>query len=170
MSLAVSCVDFDCPNFLAGPSGEAFDQDSSRKMVASIKSQIAHIWGPESITFGRRLGEICDSLLETYKEASYSNWDAYGASPVTRDAYEEAKKIIDLLPSSIRMPEIVAEPTGEIGFEWRRGKEQVFVISVGGKQKITFAGIFGENRIHGVEYFGGTLPLVIIQHLRRLYS
>lgn len=68
------------------------------------------------------------------------------------------------------MPEIVAEPTGEIGFEWRRGRGRVFVLSVGGKHRITYAGIFGGNKIHGSEYFEETLPFVIIQHLRRLYS
>jgi hypothetical protein len=44
--------------------------------------------------------------LEVYKECSGADWDGYGAVAVTPDAYEEAKRIIDLLPSSIRLPEI----------------------------------------------------------------
>jgi hypothetical protein len=168
MSLAVQCIGFECPSFLTGPSGEGFDQDSSRKMVANIKKQIAQIWRPESITFGRPLDELLTSLFEVFKECSFVDWDGYGASAVTEDAYEEAKKIVNLLPSSIKMPEIVAEPTGEIGFEWSSGKDRIFVISVGGKHRISYAGIFGGNRIHGSEYFGEALPSVIIEHLRRL--
>lgn len=170
MSVAVQCISPDCPSFLRAPSGEGFDQDSSQRMLVNLKRQISQIWGSESITLGRPLGDILDSLFEVFKECSAIGWDGYGASALTEDAFEEAKKIIDLLPSSIKMPEIVAEPNGEIGFEWRRGKGQVFVLSVGGKHKITYAGIFGENKIHGIEYFEETLPLVIIQHLKRLYS
>jgi len=168
MSLAVQCIGFDCPSFLTGPSGQGFDQDSSQKLVASIRREIEQIWRPDSITFGHPLDEILTALFEIYKDCSIGDWDAYGASPVTEDVYEEAKKIVNLLPSSIESPEIVAEPTGEIGFEWRNGKDHVFVISVGGKHRITYAGIFGGNKIHGSEYFEESLPSIIIEHLRRL--
>jgi hypothetical protein len=68
------------------------------------------------------------------------------------------------------MPEIIAEPSGEIGLEWRRGKGNIFVISVRGKHLITYAGIFGGNTTHGTEYFGQSIPSTIITYLRRLYS
>jgi hypothetical protein len=68
------------------------------------------------------------------------------------------------------MPEIVAEPTGEVGFEWRRGQGRIFVISIDGRHKITYAGLFDGNKTHGTEYFGETLPSAVIEHLRRLYS
>jgi len=170
MSIAVPCIGFDCPSFLTMPSGEGTDQGSSKKIVSDIRRVIAKMWGSESITFGRPLDDALASLVDVYKECSRSDWDAYGAVAVSSDAYEEAKKIINLLPSSIQMPDIVAEPTGEIGFEWRRGRGQIFVFSVGGKHRINYAGIFGGNKIHGSEYFEETLPMAIIEHLRRLYS
>lgn len=40
-----------------------------------------------------------------------------GASPVIKDTLREAWKLIQLLPSSIPMPEISAIPTGEISLE-----------------------------------------------------
>jgi hypothetical protein len=152
------------------PSGRGFDQESSREIDVTIESAIAQLRGSETITFGRPLEEMRDSLTEIYKECSCANWDGYGAHAITEDTYEEAKKIIDILPSSIPTPEIIAEPTGDIGFEWRRGKGQVFVISVSDKHRISYAGIFYGNKVHGSEYFEETLPLVIIHHLRRLYS
>lgn len=168
-NLAIQCTGSDCSPFWIRPSSEGFG-DSSRKIVEGIKREIAQMWGSESITFGRPLDDALISLLEVYRECSQSDWDGYGAAAISEDAYEEAKKIINLLPSSIRMPEITAEPTGEIGFEWHKSKGQVFVISVGGKHRITYAGIFSGNKVHGSEYFEDTLPLAIIQHLRRLYS
>lgn len=170
MSIAIPCIGFDCPNFLTKPSSEGFDQGSSKRIFERIIEEIDKLRGSESMTLGRPLDEVLNSLNEVYRECSQAGWDGYSASAVTEDAYEEARKIINLLPSSIRIPEIVAEPTGEIGFEWRRGRGQVFVLSVGGKHRITYAGIFGGNKMHGSEYFEETLPYAIIQHLRRLYS
>ena len=126
--------------------------------------------GSESMTFGQPLDQVLTSLLKVCKECSCAGWDGYGAVAVTPDAYEEAKKIIDLLPSSIQMPEIVPEPTGEIGFEWRRGQGRIFIISVNGSHRISYAGIFDGNESHGSEYYEETLPSVVIEHVRRLYS
>jgi hypothetical protein len=170
MSVAIQCIGFDCPSFLIRPSNEGFDQQSSKKIIESIKAGIAGIWRSESMTFGRLLDETLISLLEVYKECSNEDWDGYGATAITEDAYKEARKIINLLPSSIKMPEIIAEPAGEIGFEWRKGKGNVFIISVGGKHRINYAGIFGGNKTHGSEYFEETIPSIIIERLSRLYS
>lgn len=170
MSVAVQCKGFDCPTFVGRPSGEGIDQESSKRIVRTIKEEISKWWVSETITFGRALDEGYSSLIMMYQECSEADWDGYGASPLTEAGYIEARKIINLLPSSIPMPAIFPEPTGEIGFEWRRGSEQVFVINVGGKHQITYAGIFGANKIHGSEYFDETLPLVMIQLLRRLFS
>jgi hypothetical protein len=169
MSVAVSCIDFDCANFRTRPSGEGFG-DSSKKIVQNIKKEISQMWGSESLTFGRPLCEALVLLLKTYRECSREGWDGYGAAAITDDAYEEAKTIINLLPSSIPMPDIVAEPTGDIGFEWRRGKGQIFIISVSGKHRINYAGILGGNKVQGTECFEETLPSVIMQRIRRLYS
>ncbi len=127
-----------------------------------------------AITCGFPLRKMRDSLLDIYKECSSVDWDGYGACAVTEDAFEEAQRIIDALafsiPLSIPAPEIVAEPTGDIGFEWYRGNGQVFVMSVSGKQRITYAGLFAGNKVHGSERFSGILPSTIIQNLMRLYS
>lgn len=165
MSMAIPCTGFDCPNFLTRPSGVG-----PSGYFEKVVDEIAEMWSLQSITFGRPLEEILASLYEVYKEGSEANWDGYGATVITSDAYEEAKKIIKLLPSSIRMPEIVAEPSGEIGLEWRHGRGQIFVMSVSGMHKINYAGLFSGNKIHGSEYFDETLPSLIIGHLRRLYS
>lgn len=167
MSVAVTCIGPDCPNFLTIPSGEGFEL--SRRIAKRINEEIEQLREKVSMTLGRPLDDTLVSLREIYKECSANNWDGYGSAAITYNAYEEAAKVIKLLPSSIQMPEITAEPTGGIGLEWYRGKNRVFVISVSGKHIISYAGIFNGNKLHGSEYFEETLPLVIIQHLRRLY-
>lgn len=164
MSIAIPCIGYDCPSFLTRPSGN--DPGYSEKIIR----EIAEIWSPRSVTFGSSLDEILASLFAVYKECAEADWDGYGAAPITADAHEEAKRIITLLPSSLRMPEIVAEPTGEIGLEWRRGRGQIFVMSVSGRHQINYAGLFSGNKIHGSEYFDETLPSLVIDHLRRVYA
>jgi hypothetical protein len=166
MSVAIACTGFDCPNYLTKPSGVGTYSGNFGK----IADEIAEMWSSQSITFGGRLRETLTSLFAVYKECLVVDWDGYGAAAISADAYEEAKKIIILLPSTIRMPEIVAEPSGEIALEWRRGRGQIFVMSVSGRHKINYAGLFSGNKIHGSEYFDETLPSLLIGHLRRLYS
>lgn len=124
----------------------------------------------EHLSNGRPLEEARESLFEVYEESSEADWDGYGASPVTKDAVDEAWRLIQLLPAFVPVPEILAEPTGEIGLEWYKGSDLAFVVSCSGKNILTYAGIFGSNKIHGTEYFGGSLPSIIIQNLRRLYQ
>lgn len=163
MSIAIPCAGFDCPSYLTRPSGVGYSGNYEK-----IADEIAEMWSPQSITFGGPLGDALTALFAVYKECLKADWDGYGAAAINSDAYEEAKKIIKLLPSSIRMPEIVAEPNGEIGLEWRRGKGQIFVMSVSGRHRINYAGLFSGNTIHGSEYFDENLPVRIIEHLRRL--
>jgi len=122
------------------------------------------------MTFSQPLHQALTSLPEVYKECSRPDWDGYGAAAITPEVYEEAKRIIGLLPCAIPMPEIVAEPTGEIGFEWRKVPGRIFIMSVNGRHGISYAGIFDGNKTHGSEHFEETLPSVVIEHLRKLFA
>lgn len=110
------------------------------------------------------------SVYEVSEECSNENWDGYGAIPVTKKTYFEAMKLVAMLPSQIPKPEILAEPTGEIGLEWYKNKCSVFVISVGGKGVITYAGLFGEgNKTHGTEKLTGQLPENVLADIKRVF-
>jgi hypothetical protein len=170
MSVAVQCPGFNCPIFLTGPSGEMFYQDAQKTFISSLQKGFIDFWRSESNTFGRPLVEAATSLRETFEECSVPDWDGYNALPINEDAFNEANKIIELLPSSIPMPEIMADPNGEIAFEWRKGNNHIFVLSVSGRQKITYAGIFGSNKTHGVEYYNSSLPSIILDYIRRVYA
>ena len=164
MSTAVQCT--NCPSIssyhTSGVGPESLDLE---KYYVNEISKFRR-----SATLGR-IDETIYSLVDVFLECSEEGWDGYDALPITEDAYFEAKKLIECLPltSSIPMPEIVPEPSGEIGLEWSRGKRQVFVVSVSGSNEIIYAGLFGTNKTHGVEYFGDSLPSMIIENLIRLY-
>lgn len=120
------------------------------------------------------LGQL-DGALQTlegvFMECSEKGWDGYDARPISEAAYIEAGRLIESLPITplIPTPEIVPEPSGEIGLEWSKGRRQVFIASVNGQNEIVYAGLYGTNKIHGTEYFGDTLPSIIFENLKRLY-
>lgn len=151
MSVAVQCI--DCPSFYF-PHNKEFSKEEIWKTTATI---------------GRPVEEAFQSLKELYRECSEENWDGYGAKPVSENSIYEACEFIQMLPSSFPMPQMLTEPSGEIGLEWYKDKRMIFAISFNGKSMITYAGIFGSNKIHGTEYFGDSIPSIIIKNLRRLY-
>jgi len=112
-----------------------------------------------------------EELEEIYEECSEKNWDGYGADKISHEAYYEATKLLNLIPTTFPMPEIAPEPDGGIGIEWYKGKGQTFIISVDGRTVIAFAGLFGENsEVYGTETFTNIIPTFIFDHLKRLFS
>jgi len=116
--------------------------------------------------------EMQQELNELFLECSENDWDGYDANSLIESAYFEAMRFIQSISSihSFPTPEIVPEPTGEIGFEWYKENRQVFIVSVSGKNELVYAGLFGPNKVHGTEYFGDSLPSIIITNLKRLYT
>ncbi len=83
----------------------------------------------------------------------------------------QAKRLLESLPLTFfPIPEVIPEPNGEIGLEWYREKRNVFVASVSGRNEIVYAGLLGVNKLHGTEYFGDSLPSIILENLKRLYK
>lgn len=108
-------------------------------------------------------------LLTTFQECSHENWDGEGALPISTRTLQEAVKFLSALPLTIGTPEVVPEPMGGIGFEWRGGRNAVFVASVHGTQKITYAGLFGPGvTVNGSEDFSDSIPGAIVNNLQRL--
>jgi hypothetical protein len=120
----------------------------------------------ESVSLSR--SEIIDELIEIYNECSEGDWDGYGALALEKDSIFGAVKFITLLPSSMPMPEISAEPSGVVGLEWHKDKNLVFVVTLINENILSYAGIFGLNKTHGIEYFGESIPHILIEHIRRL--
>lgn len=123
-----------------------------------------------SATGQARIGDPISALYDLYEQCHTQNWDGEGAEPILFDAVEEAEQLLYLLPSSIPTPEFVPEPTGAIAFEWYQGRDRVYLLSVDGTQSIQFAALMGQgNELHGRTNFVGTLPPMILHHLRLFF-
>ena len=75
-------------------------------------------------------GEIIAELDEVYAECREPGWDGYGAYPVTEQAYQRAKEIIERFPEGIPLPSISAEPDGWITLEWYESPRRLVSASV----------------------------------------
>ena len=113
--------------------------------------------------------EAVSELFNLYRECSHPDWDGEGALPISAGTIQEAAKFLSALPLTLRTPEIVPEPSGAIGFEWRFGPNAVFVASVHGTQEISYAGLFGPGiTAYGTEAFADSIPDTIVMNLQRL--
>ena len=111
------------------------------------------------------------NLDEVYDECSVANWDGYNAQPISREAYFEASKLLRILPNSFPVPDIGPEPDGGIGLEWYKEKWFSFIVSVNGKNIITYVGRFGKNNhFYGTESYNNSVPEIILNGLKRLFS
>ncbi len=110
------------------------------------------------------------TLEDVMLQCSQRNWDGYHAKPISRLVYERARAFLDALPMSLPAPDIVPEPDGEIAFEWDRGANHIFSVSIGEATGVHFAGLFGSGvERHGVEPFDGLVSPEILSYINRLY-
>jgi hypothetical protein len=162
-------------------AGIAIQNDSSLTLfadtgvsddAASLQSRLANVVSYlfQNATFGEPLRKCLEVLSETVKEASTLNWDGYDARPVSELGYYKARQFLESLPTSVPIPEIGVDPDGDISFDWYSGANNVFSVSVSDMGRLTYAGIFGLSKVHGVEYYGDEIPRIILINLRRLWD
>jgi hypothetical protein len=114
---------------------------------------------------------LYSEVYRVYRECSAQDWDGYEGIPISDETFLEAIEIIRLLPKELPLPEVMPEPTGEIAFEWYKDRKHVFVISVGGKERLSYAGLFGTgSETHGFESFSDRFPQSFVSHIKRLFD
>ncbi len=115
--------------------------------------------------------QLYSEVYRVYHECSEQDWDSYDGMPISDKTFFEAREIIRLLPQDLPLPEVMPEPTGEIAFEWYKDRKHVFVISVEGRERISYAGLFGSrSQTHGVEYFSDRFPQLVVNNIQRLFD
>lgn len=142
--------------------------DEAKNLRQNIGGTISYLY--QNQTLGESLRENLESLEDVVEEASVPNWDGYDALPVTQLVQYKAEQFLTALPSSIPNPEIGVDPDGEVSFEWYNGPGNIFSVSISGGGKLTYAGIFGLSKVHGVEYFEDKIPRAILNNLQRLWN
>lgn len=111
--------------------------------------------------------ETLQAVQDTMGHAMRSDWDGYGARPVSLAACVRALRFVFLLPTTLPTPDVSADPSGRLLFEWRAGPGRAFVVSVGPSDVIHYAGLFGRSKVHGTEELGDELPSTVLANLGR---
>jgi hypothetical protein len=88
--------------------------------------------------------------------------------PVSIATAVRAMDFAQALPRTIPIPEISADPDGEIAFDWVASSGRMFSVSVSDSGRLSYAGYFGENsRIHGTENLGEAVPFEVLRGIQR---
>jgi hypothetical protein len=109
------------------------------------------------------------TLEETYDTHRRPDWDGYGALPISKEAYVEAQRFLDLLPQDVTLPAISADPRGAISYEWYGGQEWILTLAMKGTGVVVYAGLMGkDNRAYGTQRFSDSIPKSILQNILRV--
>jgi hypothetical protein len=122
-----------------------------------------------TVSFGQRFRQAWESLRNAYLQALSENWDGYGGKAVQSSTVEHAMILLLALPTRFPLPEVGVEPDGEIALEWYIGSRAVFSVSVSQSGMLSYAGLYGRSRAHGIEPLVGSLPKALQDNLERLY-
>lgn len=123
-----------------------------------------------SATGNERLQQPLEALEETFERCHSPNWDGDGAAAVQRDAVGDARSVLLALPATFPLPEIYAEGTGAIVFEWYRSRDRRYVATMIGDGTIEFAALAGPgNGLYGELRLAGGMPKPMRDQLTDLY-
>ena len=77
--------------------------------------------------------KLVRELKDIQTACAAADWDGYDALPISENTVARAICFLELLDPSLGIPDIVPEPTGEIGFAWEREGCMTLLISLGPK-------------------------------------
>jgi hypothetical protein len=163
--MSATCIpmNYQNPFFLSMDRGVSETAEKLQKTIENMLSDCSY-----SVTLDEKA--IIQDLNKVLDEFSFDNWDGYGAKAIDIDSYRRAIRFVRSLPTTIPHPEITIDPDGEVSFEWYEGPRRVFTISIGGRNDITYAGLFGFNKVNGTECFYDEIPKAILDNFDRLFA
>jgi len=139
------------------------------KTIADRLTNVRDKIKSQNVSFGRSFSQVHQEIETLLDETSESNWDGYGATAAKTDSYIEAQRFLNSFPTSFPLPEVSIDPDGEFTFEWYKDPDNNFSISFNEESELNYAGLFGINKTHGLEYFGDEIPEIILDHIKRVY-
>lgn len=104
---------------------------------------------------------LLEDLDRLRLETSQAGWDGYGALPVNPDSYNFAKSFIKALPTEAPLPELSADPDGEVSLDWQFGRRRALSVSVGATGRCTYAWMLGQRSTRGTDWIEDEIPASI---------
>jgi hypothetical protein len=150
---------------IAPPRPTAQSEPAKRllKMREDIREHLLTSFVIRNVT-EKALGQ----LDEVRAEASYAGWDGYGALPVDPLACFYAELFLSTLPTTAPIPDVSADPDGEISLDWDFGERRALTVSIGPTGRCTFAWMNGQSKYRGTEWMGDEIPASVAFALSQL--
>ena len=142
--------------------------DTARYVASQIEEGRRQL--QNSFAFGMRAKGVFGELLQTLEECRESNWDGYGAQPVSDTTYQLAQKFIEALPLGTPAPSIGAEPDGHLTVEWYRSPRRTLSVSISPDGDLHYAALIGSAKAYGTEPFFGEAPKAIVDLIHRVMA
>lgn len=144
-----------CPTIdMFGPrSGSVGVSAEAGELQEWIRQSVNHYLQP-------RLGLLLPEI-ESLRDVS--------ESAVKNETIDAAIRFAYCLPRFGPLPEVSADPDGEISFDWiaPSGRE-MFSVSVNDQNRLAYAGWFGEkSRTHGIEQLAEGCPQEILRGIQK---
>lgn len=163
MTAACISLQYSNPFFFPSDRGVSDDARSLNSFVEKMLTDCSQ----SVINIAHESLQELSNLLE---ECATENWDGYGALPIDLNSFNEAERFVRALPRTVPEPEVAVDPDGEISLEWYLKPRKVFSVSIGKRNEITYAGLYGPNKTYGREYFDSEIPKAVFDNLDRLFS
>lgn len=123
-----------------------------------------------SITIGHRYSQLFQWIVDARSAAETDNWDGDGAPAIDARVVDAAIILSNALPQSLPLPQVQAEPTGEITFEWYKDRTHVAVLAVD-CANVRWSAIAGTDAPRsGAAPFMKTLPSAALAVIREVLS
>lgn len=129
--------------------------DVAARVQERFKESVHHYLEPWLERLTSEIGEVVADSREA-------------AIPVDRDTAHAALDFALLLPRFTPLPEVSADPDGEISFDWFGPSGKMFSVSINKTGRLSYAGWFREDsRVHGTEKLVDSFPEEILRGLLR---
>jgi len=118
-----------------------------------------------------RIGDPLQTIYDVQRQCATPNWNGAGADAISMNTAHRAKKLLLALPPYWQIPDIYADPSGAISFEWYRRPKHRLILSIYGNGIVEFAGLLGvDDEVYGSARMGSSLPRTVRDHLRHLFT
>lgn len=124
----------------------------------------------DSYSLGQQAKGSLNELYRVYKECIQSNWDGYGAAPVSVRTFQLAYEFLEALPLGTPAPSVGAEPDGDLTLEWYRAPRRTLSVSISPQGELHYAALIGLRKHYGTEPFYGEVPKTITDLIHRVLA
>lgn len=151
---------------LISRSRSSGQSDSARELLKLREQVRQHFL--HSISVRSSAEAALDELDAMRTEASRQGWDGYGGQPVSSASYDQAKALLEALPTTSAFPEISVAADGDVALDWFFGPRQALTLTISGNGRLTFAWMNGHRSYRGTDWFDEGIPGTIAEAISYL--